>query len=247
MKRFRGNIIRSSHLTFLCLLITAFAVANQTTLAVLDFENHSFFNKETYQPLAKGLAEMLITELDQLQSVRMVERRDLARIIDEIKLAQSGLSDEGSMQIGKMSGAQNLVFGGFMVSPGDKIRIDMRVVEVETGLTQKAAEVTGNTKDILKLIKQLSNKIVKDLDITLTKDESRLLSQSPKIKVEAVMIFSEGLMLEDQDQLKEAYLKYKKALELEPEFMQARESINRLKRIVSERQKQSQTTGTKSD
>ena len=36
-------------------------LAQMSTLAVLDFENNSLFQSEQYQPLAKGLAEMVIT------------------------------------------------------------------------------------------------------------------------------------------------------------------------------------------
>ena len=35
--------------------------ADETTIAVLNFENHSLFNREAYESLSTGLAEMMIT------------------------------------------------------------------------------------------------------------------------------------------------------------------------------------------
>ncbi|MCJ7812186.1 CsgG/HfaB family protein, partial [bacterium] len=127
--------------------VPVFAADN--TLAILDFENNSFFNPEEYQPLAKGLSEMMITELNQVEALQVVERQKLRSLIDELKLSQSGiLSEESSVEVGKMLGAQHLVFGSYMVTPDKKIRIDVRIVKVETGLTIKASQVTGKEKEL---------------------------------------------------------------------------------------------------
>ena len=200
-----------------------------TTLAVLDFENRSFMNAEAYASLSQGLAEMMITELSGIESVKMVERRRLKDMLSELNLAQSGLvSESNSIQVGKMLGARNLVFGSFMVMPGEKIRIDIRIVEVETGSVVKAEEQTGKTKQVLTLIKKLGQKLLDNLDVRLTKAESKMLNQSRNLDMKAVMLFSEGLGYEDRNNLQEAYLKYKQALAIEPEFLQVRDAIQRI-------------------
>jgi len=205
------------------------AVKAQTTLAVLDFENNSFFNPEEYQPLTKGLADIIITELGQINAVQIVERKDLKTVLDELKLSQSGLlSENNSLQVGKMLGAKNLVFGSFMVTMDEKIRVDLRIVEVETGLTVKADEVTGKTKQVLSLIRKLSKKILKDLDIRLTKTEKRNLDKSQKIRMDAVVYYSKGIDFEDAGDLANAILFYKKAVELEPEFQSAKDKLQKI-------------------
>ncbi len=214
---------------FQLLLISAPVFSSETTLAVLDFENNSFFNPEEYHPLSKGLAEMMITEMNQVQAIRVVERRKLRSLLDELKLTQSGvLLEESSVRVGQLLGAQHLVFGGYMVTMNEKIRIDVRIVEVETGLTVKAGEVTGKTKQVLSLIKKLSKKILKDLNVRMTKNEKRSFEKSQKLNMKAVILFSKGLEFEDRGQWVEAKQCYQKSLDIEPQFQQARVRIQEL-------------------
>lgn len=202
---------------------------DDTTLAVLDFENNSIFNSEEVQPLSKGLAEIMITELNGIQAIRVVERQRFRSMLDELKLSQSGLvSEKKSVEVGKLIGAQHLVFGGYIVAPNEKIRIDVRIVEVETGLTIKAGEVTGKIKDVLSLIKKLSIKILKDLDVRMTDSEKKTLGDSKKLDMKAIVLFSKGLEYEDLGQNQEAIACYQKALEIESNFKQAKDRIERL-------------------
>ena len=146
-----------------------------------------------------------------------------------MKLTQSGLiSEESSLGVGRLLGAQHLVFGGYMVTLDEKIRIDVRVVEVETGLTIKAAEATGKTKQVLSLIKRLSKKMLEDLDVRMRKNEERLFETSEKLDVKAVVLFSQGLEFEDRGEWTKALACYRKSLELEPEFKQARARVQAL-------------------
>lgn len=204
---------------------SVFAYEPAPTLAVLDFENNSFFKPEEVQSLSKGLAQILITELNRSGAIQVVERQKLRSLMDELKLAQSGVtSEQGSLQVGKMIGARHLVFGGFMVMMDDKIRIDVRIVEVETGLTIKAGEATGKTKDILSLVQKLSAKILKDLDIRLTQNAETL----GKIGIEALKLFSKGIEFEDRGEKAKALECYRAALDKEPDFQQAKDRAARL-------------------
>ena len=215
---------------FLILMVmtaSVFAYEPAPTLAVLDFENNSFYKPDEVQALSKGLAQIMITELNRSGAIQVVERQKLRSLMDELKLAQSGvISEEGSLQVGKMIGARHLVFGGYMVMMDDKIRIDVRIVEVETGLTLKAGEVTGKTKDVLSLVQKLSVKILKDLDIRLTQN-----AETPgKIDMEALKLFSKGVEFEDRGDRAKALGCYRKALDIEPEFQQAKDGAARLSR-----------------
>jgi TolB-like protein len=207
-------------------------LAQMSTLAVLDFENNSLFQSEQYQPLAKGLAEIVITELSRVQTVRVVERRELRSLLEEMKLSQTGsVSSETSVQVGRLLGAHYLVFGGYMVAMDEKIRIDVRIVEVETGLTVKAEEVTGKTDKVLSLLKKLSKKILDDLDIKLTKNEQKALDRTDNFDIKAIMYFSKGVEFEDLGQWDKAKINYQKALDIEPNMKRAVERL----RAVSER------------
>ncbi len=214
---------------YICVCLPVSVYGTDITLAVLNFENNSLFSAQDYNALSKGLAEIMITELSQIQSIHIVERRKLQSLLDELKLSQAGLIEtESSIQAGKMLGAQHLVFGGFIVTLDDKIRIDVRIVNVESGVTVKADQITGNTKQILSLIEKLSKKIVKDLDVHITNQENKLLSKNQKIDLEAMLHFSQALEYEDSGNLKMAYENYQKAIQIEPDFLQAKKNLDRL-------------------
>ena len=209
-------------------------LTQMSTLAVLDFENNSLFQSEQYQPLAKGLAEMVITELSRIQTVRVVERRELRSLLEEMKLSQTGsVTGETSVRVGMLLGAKHLVFGGYMVALDEKIRIDVRIIEVETGLTVKAEEVTGKTSKILTLLKKLSKKILNDLDIKLTRNEKKALDESDNLDIKAIMYFSKGLEFEDLGQWDKAEINYQLALDIEPKMKRAEERLQ----AISERGK----------
>ncbi len=221
------NLVVSFYFLFMFVPIPSFST--QPTIAVLDFENNSFLNPEEYNPLSRGLAEIMITELGQIKTIHVVERERLRSILDELKLSQSGLvSQESSIKVGKLLGAQYLVFGGYIVTLNKKIRIDVRIVEVETGLVIKAGEVTGKTKQVLSLVQKLSKKILKDLNIKMTKVEERTLDKSQKLDMKAVVLFSKGIEFEDQGQWEKAMESYGKALVIEPNFRQARMRVQKL-------------------
>jgi TolB-like protein len=204
--------------------------AESPTIAVLDFENNSLFSRDEYQSLSKGLAEMMITGLNQAGSLRVVERQKLRSILDELKMSQSGaVSEESSLRAGKLLGAQHLVFGGFMVATDNKIRIDARIVEVETGLTVKANEVTGKTRDILGMIAKLNVKILRDLNVRIAENQKRSGETGP-VDMKALMIFSQGVGFEDAGNPEKAAACYKQALSIQPDFQQAKTRLSQLGR-----------------
>lgn len=225
-------------LAILC-LASVHVHAAETTLAVLDFENNSIFNVEAYASLSRGLAQMMISALDPIQSIEVIERQKFGALLDEIKMAQSGFGSDAVLErIGQMSGAKHLLFGSFMVTPDDKIRMDVRLVEVETGKTVKAEEVTGKTKKILELIDKLGIKFVKNLNVQLSKSEKNMLNRSEDVPMQAIVVYSQGLIHEDNKQDKDAYLAYKKAMQIAPEFKQAERQMNALVQRVKAQKKQ---------
>jgi curli biogenesis system outer membrane secretion channel CsgG len=68
----------------------------------------------------------------------VVERERLLRVLGELHLGSSELADEGTrLRIGRLLGARFMVFGGYQIV-GKQMRLDLRLVEVETGKIRKA-------------------------------------------------------------------------------------------------------------
>jgi len=78
-------------------------------IAVLPFDNGGSYGqgKEDFDALQKGIAGMLISELAQNPSARVVEREDVQRLIEEQNLGAAGRVDpQTAAKIGKLVGAR---------------------------------------------------------------------------------------------------------------------------------------------
>jgi TolB-like protein len=199
----------------------------QPTLGILDFDNNSLADRQRLEPLRKGLAQMFSSELGELQGLNLVERADLLRVIEEMKLAQAGMIDEKTaQQVGKLVGAQHLLLGSFVYLPNGKIRLDARVVEVETGRILKAGEATGKENQLFDLVKALNKKLVKELALKLSASEVAKLDNLRNVKFSAVMLYSQAVAYEDRGDLANAGKKYRDALAEDANFAQAKQRLS---------------------
>ena len=200
--------------------------ASPRTLAVLYFENNSLYDREKLDPLRKGLADMFITELSKVSAFKVVERAQLQQILEEMKLGQSGMLDaRTAVQVGKLLGAQHLVFGSFMQLNKKQIRIDIRIVDVETGLTIKAEQESGKPKDLYKLVAKLVAKLLKNLDVRVSRAEAMRLSAVENTSFDAALYYARGLEYEDAGKPQKAIEMYKKALKKSPGYESARRRL----------------------
>jgi curli biogenesis system outer membrane secretion channel CsgG len=109
------------------------------------------------EDLSPGLAREALGELFAAQvmdvlrnrgTYTVVERSRLLRVLEELQLGSSSLVDEQTrMRLGKLVGARWMVFGGYQVI-GVQMRVDLRLVEVETGKVVKAVQKTATTSDM---------------------------------------------------------------------------------------------------
>jgi TolB-like protein len=130
------------------------------TMAVLYFTNAAMVDREEYAPLAKGLAEMVITELAGNPGVRVVERDRIQALFDEQALSAGGRVDpETAVKAGKTLGARHLLFGTFVVDPRQTMRMDVRAINTETSALEFATSVTGKADRMLELVVALGAKV----------------------------------------------------------------------------------------
>ncbi len=204
------------------------AMENKKTIAILDFSNNSLVDREKHASLSQGLAEIMITELSKVQSLKLLERQKISSLFKEMELSQSGIiSESDGVQVGKLLGAHFLVFGSYMVSFDEKIRVDIRIVQVETGITFKAEEVTDKLPKLFDIIKKLNQKITADLDVRLSSEEKKALLNS-ETSLEVIKYFSRGLEFEELNRTVDAKKMYQKILANDPDFEPAKKRLREL-------------------
>ena len=109
------------------------------TVAVWDLVNYS-------QPgtvasdLGELLAAKIIETLKDSGAYEVIERERLILVLEEQNLGTTAIVDESTrLKIGQIVGARCMVFGSYFVV-ADTMRLDLRLVEVETGNILKAAQ-----------------------------------------------------------------------------------------------------------
>ncbi len=176
------------------------ARADRKTVAVLSFTNGS--GDAQYDPLGKGIAAMMITDLSDVPSVELVERERLSDITGEMQLQQSKLVDPATaVSVGKLVGAQYVVTGA--ISALDpRVRLDTRVIRVETGQIVKTAQVSGEQKQFFDLEQKLSRQLIKGLDVALSpEDSARLARKQEQERIDDLSVqlhYSQALDLFDR-------------------------------------------------
>jgi len=161
-------------LAALLLLLVSFvptsAFAAPPAVAVMYFDYQG--KDEELALLKKGLASMLISDLAGREPFSVIERERLEDVLGELKLQSSAKIDQASaVKAGRLLGARYLVLGGFF-DVLKTLRVDARVVEVETGKVLSSVGASG-TPDAFLSIEQ---KLATDLGTRLEEALARALA-----------------------------------------------------------------------
>jgi TolB-like protein len=197
----------------------------RATVAVLYFTNSALVRHEEFEPLSKGVTEMLITELAGSPSLQVVERDRLQSLLEEQDLARSGKVDqETAVRLGKLLGAQHLLMGGFIVDPRNNMRLDLRAVSVETSKVEYVETVSGKSEDLLDLVAKLGAKVNQHL--RLPPIASQVAPAGGKTskpdQLRAVMLLSRALEENDKGNIPGAMALYRQALDVYPDYTRAK-------------------------
>ena len=133
-------------------------------------------------------------------------------------------------KVGKLLGAQIILTGGYFEMMGS-IRLDARFIDVETGKILKSDGVDGETASFFKIQKQLSWKIIKNMDTKITDEEKVELQSEEKAKavsIEDLNEYSKALDLYDQGKKAEAKKIAEKINTKYPDFEPVKNLIKKL-------------------
>jgi curli biogenesis system outer membrane secretion channel CsgG len=136
--------------------------AKQITLAVWDFDNNSPSGGE-FDYLGKTLSEELLTHLSSSANIKLVEREHLRQVLEEQHLSASQLASEKTrLRLGHLAGANYMAFGSY-IEMGGQIRIDVRVVDVETSQVKVSDNVNATPQDAAQKMQALAQNIAAQL------------------------------------------------------------------------------------
>ena len=201
---------------------------NAKRIAILYFDNSS--DDKKLNQLKKGLTDMLISDLSKVSMLNVIERTKLEEILKEQKLNNTNSFDsKTASKIGKLLGVEHIMTGSFFELMG-RLRIDARLIDVETGKIIKSEGVDGAIGTFFDLEKALVTKMVAGFEVKLTAEEKKeMANKSESISYKTSLLFSKTLDLIDKGDHHKAIENLELILEKNPNFSPAQKALNKLK------------------
>lgn len=190
------------------------------TIAILPLQ---IVGDSSYQPLSRGLAQMMISDIAVLNRYRLVERLQIGALLDEMKFNQGTRVDPATAaRVGRLIQAGRIVQGLATIPASGPVRLEASVVE-RTGEVVNAQQVNGQMRDLLRLEKDLVVSVVTRLGYTLSQAERQAILENGTQNLQAFLAYSRGLLAEDAGDFSRAALYFSDAVQADPGFQAARD------------------------
>ena len=198
------------------------------TVAVMHFNNGAIGKAhEELDPLRGGIADILTSELSANPAVRVIERDQLDKLVAEQNLATSGAVDKATaVRVGKLLGVHHMIFGSYVSDRKERVRLDARAVNVETGEIEHVETVSGKLDDFSDLVSTLASKLNSGLKLPAMPVHAAQAPAKPPFQV--VMLYSRAIAEENGGRPEEAVKLYRAALDKFPAYAPAKKALDRL-------------------
>ena len=181
------------------------------SVAVLPFQNLSSDPDNAY--FADGIQEEVLTRLAKIGDLKVISRTS----------TQGYQSEPGNLaEIAKQLGVANILEGSVQKA-GDQVRVNVHLVNVQTGSQLWAETYDRKLSDIFSVETEISKGIAESLQAKLTGREEQALAAKPTNNPQAYDAYLRGLAFEarsnySSDALFKAIEFYDLAVRLDPNF-----------------------------
>ncbi len=188
------------------------------TIAVLPFRYLG--GDPQLEPLGRGIAQLVVTDLSKVGSLRLLERQAVQQLLDELHLTAAGLVDPATgARPGRLLRAERVIEGSIQQSPdGQRLRLDGSAVTTATATVAAAASADDRLRQLFDMEKAVVFQLLDELGIPLTDAERERIAERPTASLQAFLAFSRGLGAEDEGDFPGAVRAYRAAERLDPSF-----------------------------
>jgi TolB-like protein len=203
------------------------ALEAQNTVAVLYFQNRTKLSE--LDPLQKGIALMLTTDLSKVKGIQVIERVKLQALVEELAFGVSGLVEPSTApRVGKLLGARWLIGGAIFEGGGDQIAIRSDPLDVPTQKILGELKTEGKLPDLFSMEKDLLFEIIKLLKIEISPEEEVALRRPCSTNIKALMALFKGIEASDRRNYEKAAEFYAEALKEDPDICIGRDALKEL-------------------
>ncbi|MBX5481646.1 MAG: hypothetical protein IRZ16_07370 [Myxococcaceae bacterium] len=223
-----------SHLRLLSVLGALWAVpalAGKAPIAIAVMPFRDLSGAQT--PVGDGIRETVTSDLRGVPGVRVVERAEIDRVIDEQKLQTTELDRDAlaTVRLGRLIGADLMTVGAYQ-RVGRRIRLTARFVDVETGVVTGSAKVDGDVGDFLTLQDQITRELLRSAKLEPNVVQRFARRTRPHLRsLRPVELLGEAAEAKDAP-LKRAFLK--EAVRADPSFPYASAELARVEQLLRE-------------
>ncbi|RMH95526.1 MAG: tetratricopeptide repeat protein [Calditrichaeota bacterium] len=189
---------------------------DEHTVLVWPFRYHG--DASRYRFLGKGLMEMMLADLQQVDSLKIVDR---TRIETLAALYRKRLGDnppEIMKRVARLMGAGSLIEVGYNVMDDSIFVEDVTRWNLLTETPSENFTRIAPLRNVLLLHKSTLVEILRSLNIAVTPEEVAAIHRLPTESVEAFLRYCRGLAYWDEEQFEPALKLFEEALEISPEF-----------------------------
>jgi TolB-like protein len=208
-------------------MLVLLSLAHAATLAILPLDPGG--ETEAHPGLGLALSSMMTTDMAGLDGLTLVERDRLDAVLAEVELGASGYVDPATAQVAGLGlGAEHVLVGTWTVID-TSLRIDARILSVQSGEVVGAASAAGATADFVALEKDIVADLLGDLSIEVGAAATRrIMVQTPTEVFDALAAYGAGLQAQANGDVEQARTQFSRAVSSDPAFAEARDSLSQL-------------------
>ena len=186
------------------------SIASRPSIAVLPLQNLSAEGDSNY--FSDGMTDEITTKLSKIQGINIASHSAV--------VAAKG----GPTEIGKALGVR-YVLEGSVRKAGDEVRVNVHLIDANSGFQVWADDFTGEMKDVFSLQEQTALKIAQSLNLKLTPQEQQAIQKRYTQNPQAYDAYLRGSALVDsfdqRESLETARKNFELALRLDPDYAPA--------------------------
>lgn len=187
---------------------------------------------DRYEPLGRGMAEMIMLDLQSVGDLRVVERVRLQALLNELQLAESGYVDSTSApRMGLLLQAGRVVAGSYNIISGDGLRLDAAYVETADARVNDLESREDALDNFFQVEKQIVFDLLENFGVELTEAELERIESVPTQNLQAFLAYCRGLQAEDEGNFEAAAEYFSEAVDLDPSFSEAGAKAGRSENI----------------
>jgi TolB-like protein len=151
---------------------------------------------ESLRPLGYGVAQLVVTDLSKISSLKLVERERVQVLLDELELASGGRVDpRTAARAGRLLRAERVV-QGLVRQTREGVQLEASVLRTSDGSVEASTQAGDRLQDLFSLEKTIVLGLLQQSEVRVTPAELRAITERPTQDLQAFLVASRGLEAE---------------------------------------------------